>query len=74
LGDVAVLFTDGVTEAANATGEMWEEDRLIATVRELDGQPCAAVIAGIVAQVRRFEGDQGPSDDITLLVARRATT
>jgi len=70
-GDRLVLFTDGVTEAMDEHDEQWGEERLIELVRAgaaLDG---ATLIERIVAAVRRFEGDRGASDDVTLIVARR---
>jgi sigma-B regulation protein RsbU (phosphoserine phosphatase) len=70
-GDLVLLYTDGVTEGATATGEQWGEERLLATLRERPGWPCADLVRGIAADVRAFEGASGPADDITLLAARR---
>lgn len=67
-----VLFTDGVTEAANESDELWGEERLIELLRSTSGAPCATVVARVVEEVRRFEGSRGASDDVTLIVARRA--
>ena len=66
------LFTDGVTEAQTADGTMWGEEALVEMLKRQAGEPCEAFARRIVDAVRRFEGDQGPSDDITLLLARRA--
>ena len=70
-GNMLVLFTDGVTEAQRADGAMWGEERLVSTLREGACEPCAALVRRIVDAVRAFEGEEGPSDDITLLIARR---
>lgn len=70
-GNMLVLFTDGVTEAQRADGAMWGEGRLVSALREGVGEPCAALVRRIVDAVRAFEGEEGPSDDITLLIARR---
>ncbi len=67
-----VLYTDGVTEAANEADELWGEERLIELLRSMSGAPCAGVVSRIVEEVRRFEGSRGASDDVTLVVARRA--
>ncbi|HVP15000.1 MAG TPA: SpoIIE family protein phosphatase [Terriglobales bacterium] len=69
-GTLLALFTDGVTEAQAADGAMWGEDALVEMLRRHVGEPCPALARRIVDEVRRFEGDQGPSDDITLLLAR----
>lgn len=70
-GDLIVLYTDGVTEGANATAEQWGEERLVESVRRRRADSCAAIAAGLVREVRAFEGETGPADDITVLVARR---
>jgi sigma-B regulation protein RsbU (phosphoserine phosphatase) len=70
-GDLVALYTDGVTEGANASREQWGEERLIAALRASAGEPAATIAARIVREVRAFEGDSGPADDITVLVARR---
>ena len=71
-GATLALFTDGVTEAQAADGTMWGEERLVEMLKRQAGEPCEAFARRIVDAVRSFEGDQGPSDDITLLIARRA--
>ena len=71
-GGRLVLYTDGVTEAANETDEQWGEERLIELLRSAPRSPCAEVVTRIVGEVRRFEGARGASDDVTLIVARRA--
>jgi serine phosphatase RsbU (regulator of sigma subunit) len=71
-GERLVLFTDGVTEAADESDEQWGEERLIELLRSVPREPCAGVVARIVVEVRRFEGARGASDDVTLIVARRA--
>jgi sigma-B regulation protein RsbU (phosphoserine phosphatase) len=70
-GDLVALFTDGVTEGANAAGEMWGDDRLLEALRRHAGLSCREIAERIAAEVRAFEGEQGPADDITLLVVRR---
>jgi serine phosphatase RsbU (regulator of sigma subunit) len=70
-GDLVALYTDGVTEGADATGAMWGEERLVETVRRLRERPAAEIVRRIVAEVRAFEGETGPADDITMLVVRR---
>jgi hypothetical protein len=70
-GDLVALYTDGVTEGADPGGEMWGQERLLAALRAGRHRPCRDLVAGIAAEVRAFEGAQGPADDITLLLARR---
>jgi len=70
-GDLLVLYTDGVTEGADARGEMWGEERLVAALGRLRERPCTAIVRDLVSEVRTFEGKSGPADDITVLIARR---
>jgi sigma-B regulation protein RsbU (phosphoserine phosphatase) len=71
-GDSLVLFTDGVTEAANPGDEQFEEERLEATLQRLaaaGGQVTAEqIVAGVMADVQRFASGAPQADDITMLV------
>ncbi|MCC6653185.1 MAG: PP2C family protein-serine/threonine phosphatase [Candidatus Eisenbacteria bacterium] len=71
-GDVLTLYTDGVTEGADATNEQWGEERLVETLLRLRRRSCAEIARALVTEVRAFEGDTGPADDLTVIVARRA--
>jgi sigma-B regulation protein RsbU (phosphoserine phosphatase) len=67
-GDVLVIYTDGVTEATDAKGEEFGEDRLISVLKESKGQRAADLLQHVIYNVREFSpGEQG--DDITLIVA-----
>jgi len=70
-GDLLVLYTDGVVEGASPAQELWGDDRLIETVRRCAARPSLDVVNTIANEVRAFEGDAGPADDVTLLAARR---
>ena len=70
-GDRVVLYTDGISEAANAAGEMFGEDRLYQTVerlpRDLDARGMAR---GILDAVGKFLDGVEPGDDMTVMVLR----
>lgn len=70
-GDLLALYTDGVTEGVDAAGEQWGEDRLVALLRDARGERAGAIASRIVREVRRFESQRGPADDITVLIAKR---
>jgi serine phosphatase RsbU (regulator of sigma subunit) len=71
-GDVVVLFSDGVTEAARLdVDEEFGEDRLAATLAELSRDSAKSIIESINQRVQEFTGGAPPADDITLVVARR---
>jgi len=65
-GDRLVLYTDGVTEARNAEGEEFGEDRLIAEITMARALPPVLIKDRLLAAVTAF-GDL--HDDATLLVA-----
>jgi serine phosphatase RsbU (regulator of sigma subunit) len=67
--DVLVLYTDGVTEAANVQGEEFGESRLVEILRSQRHLPAASLLEAIVAAVQQFSPLE-QADDITLVVAR----
>jgi len=69
-GDLLTLYTDGVTEAANEDEELWGEERLLQLLRETHRAPCRRILHEVLGEVRAFSGSVGPSDDITMVVAR----
>lgn len=69
-GDLLALYTDGVTEGADASGEQFGEDRLVVSLRAQAAAPLAALAESLVDEVRTFEGASGPADDLTVLLAR----
>ena len=72
VGDVVVLFSDGVTEAVRPdVDEEFGEDRLADVLVELSNQPAQAIIDSVNQQVQEFTGGAPPADDITLVVAKR---
>jgi sigma-B regulation protein RsbU (phosphoserine phosphatase) len=66
-GDRLVLFTDGITEATDASGEEFQEKRLIALVTTHRHLRPTAMRERIMAALREFTGDKW-NDDATLLV------
>jgi len=69
-GDVLVAFTDGVSEAMNAAGDEWGEDRLIAAVARHRALPARELLARIMREVDAFVGGARQHDDMTLVAIR----
>jgi sigma-B regulation protein RsbU (phosphoserine phosphatase) len=65
-GDLLVLFTDGITEAARANGEQLGEEGLIQLVTRLAGEPPSKLNAKLLADVKGFCASH-MQDDATLL-------
>jgi sigma-B regulation protein RsbU (phosphoserine phosphatase) len=70
-GDMIVVTTDGVTEAENAGGDLYGEERLYPFLAGLAGRSAAQVRDAIVEEVERFAYPKGANDDLTILVVRR---
>ncbi|RLC58941.1 MAG: hypothetical protein DRI80_13220 [Chloroflexota bacterium] len=68
--DVLVLYTDGVTEAFNASREMFGVERLIEAVRTHSALSAQGLLEAIETEVTAFTDEAPQSDDITLLVMR----
>jgi len=69
-GDLVLLFTDGVTEAASPGGEMYGQDRLAAALERAATQPLESALEGLLQDVRAFAAKQ--DDDITVMLIRRS--
>jgi PAS domain S-box-containing protein len=67
-GDVMVLYTDGLTEAMNAQGELFELDRLSASVQKGRALGAEQLRDQVLKDVRGWMSEQ--KDDMTLLVVR----
>ena len=71
LGDVVVLYTDGITEAENLAGEHYGIERLCAVVRINRQLSALAIKQAVIDDVRSHIGTQQVYDDITLLVLKQ---
>lgn len=70
-GDVVLLFTDGITEAMDAQGEMFGEERLAAVLAQLaPGRSARGIVDGIVHELHCYRGGQIGNDDVTAVVIR----
>jgi serine phosphatase RsbU (regulator of sigma subunit) len=70
-GDRLVLYTDGVSEVSNRSGE-WFGDRALAAFVGANAQlPAASFVEALLAALARWSGREGPGafdDDVTLVV------
>ncbi|MCP5120764.1 MAG: PP2C family protein-serine/threonine phosphatase [bacterium] len=69
-GDILVLYSDGVVEAANADEVEFGEERLAAILETSHSLPAAEIRDEILRQVRDFVGGEQLQDDLTLMVVR----
>ena len=71
-GDVLVLYSDGLVEAANGGDEEYGEDRLREALAASGGGEPERVRDAILASVNAFVGATPLRDDLTLVVAKLA--
>jgi sigma-B regulation protein RsbU (phosphoserine phosphatase) len=70
-GDCLLLFTDGITEATDESGEMFGEDRLAAVFAQLaPNRSAQRIVDGLVQELDQFRRGQVGSDDVTAVVLR----
>ena len=69
-GDLIIAFSDGVTEAMNAQGDEFTDDRLLACARAHQGEAPGQVLAAVLEDVQAFCGGATQSDDMTLVMVR----
>ena len=67
-GDKILLYTDGVPEAMNEAGEMYEEERLEKYLAKHYDFAQKKLLRGVIVDVLKFINKAQQSDDITLLV------
>ena len=70
-GDLMVLYSDGVSEAADPDDEFFGDDRLEAVMAEVAGMPETKAVATIAEKVTTFARGRSQSDDITIVAVRR---
>jgi sigma-B regulation protein RsbU (phosphoserine phosphatase) len=66
-GDHLFLYTDGVTEAMDAAGEQFTEERLEKTLGDIARPDARSIIDAVVQAVDAFAGETPQADDITCL-------
>ncbi len=70
-GTTLCLVSDGVTEAVNASGELYGANRLRSSIERARGAKSAVALVGAIrTDVTTFVAGADPADDITLLVLR----
>ncbi len=71
IGDVVVLYTDGITEAENIEEEEYGVERLSEVVEQHWQKSAKDIRQAVIDDVQKFVGKQRFLDDITLLVLKQ---
>lgn len=69
-GDSLFLYTDGVTEAMNAGGDLFTVERLHAVLAGQAGVGAESIVHKVVSEVRDHAAGAPQSDDITVLALK----
>ncbi len=70
-GDIALITTDGVFEAADSSQEQFGVDRMFAVIRENRDAAAECMIERLQQSVSAFSAGQPQADDITAIAIKR---
>ncbi len=71
VGDVLVIYSDGITESVNERDEEFDEDRLIEVLKNSLNRSASGIRDRIDEALSRFVGTAAPVDDMTLMIIKR---
>ena len=71
-GELLFLYSDGLSEAEDESGEQYGWRRIRSVVEDSRGLPAAATIEGCLENLKAFRNGTPATDDLTLMVVRRA--
>jgi len=72
-GDMVVVSSDGISEAMNAQGEQFGEERLGEVLKRHQTASASVLLQHVITAVQDYVGSAPPSDDITMVVVKRAS-
>ena len=68
--DILVAYTDGITEAANTSGQLWGVERLESLLQSCSRMAPGEIVERILAEVSDFANGEPQRDDVTLVVMK----
>jgi phosphoserine phosphatase RsbU/P len=68
IGDLLVMYTDGITEAENPEHQSWGQERLETVLRACRNCAPAQIVGRILDEVSIFAREGSQKDDVTLVV------
>ena len=69
-GDVAIFYTDGVTEAHPKSGEEFGYEQLLDVAKGMNRKSAVEVRDGIIMAVDKHMNHEPPEDDLTIVVVK----
>ncbi len=73
-GDLLLLYSDGLSEARGPRGDEFGEERLIHLLARSASLPADALGRRLLEEVARFQEEERPHDDQSLVVVRRVAS
>jgi sigma-B regulation protein RsbU (phosphoserine phosphatase) len=68
--DLLIIYSDGVTEAQNESGDFFGQERLEECVKELENMTTSEAGALIVEKVQQFSGEAPQNDDLSIILIK----
>jgi phosphoserine phosphatase RsbU/P len=72
LGDLLILYTDGVTDSTDPSGAHLDQDGLLALAQRIPFASASQAGQGLIELIDAFRGTVPPGDDETVVVLERA--
>jgi len=69
-GDVVLLYTDGISEAMNASGDCFGDARLLALAEQHADLPSDQLRERILRDVHAFTDGEAQHDDMTMVLLK----
>lgn len=69
--DLLLVYSDGLTEAQNTSGDFFGDERLRRMLTRIQGLDATRTGNHILERIDRFAGDMRQHDDLSLLILRR---
>jgi sigma-B regulation protein RsbU (phosphoserine phosphatase) len=70
--DAVMIYTDCLSEARNAEGEQFGEERITRSFAGAYGDTANEKLRTVLEQLKKYKGDVPLNDDLTVIVIRRA--
>ncbi len=70
-GEILLVYSDGLTEAQNESGDFFGEERLRRVLLRVPGLESAGIGEHILNHIKSFTGEMRQHDDLSLLILRR---
>jgi serine phosphatase RsbU (regulator of sigma subunit) len=69
-GNIVLLATDGVWEARNKSGQMFDRTAVYDIIRNNSTAGAGEIMEAIISQIKKFLKASKPEDDLTLVVVK----